>query len=116
MNNSFTLGMGDDLDTIFNDLFSTQKTASRSAHEVHTTREQRNKAEVMRLRVRSPSGGVNLVTVDKQTPIYNPNQTRAFTSQRHSGDLTYIVDYGTHRTLNVLRNGQNTPFVRDIVV
>lgn len=112
MNNSFTLGMGDTLDEMFKELFSTTNTASRS---VRTASEFRNKADVMRLRVRSPNGGVNLVTVDKKTPVYSQSETRSHTSSRQDNALAYIVDYGTHRTLSVSEGAGTDILERQIV-
>lgn len=115
MNNSFSLGMGDFLDETFNDLFAPKKTSSNSDCLVRTARETRKKTDMMRLRVRSQNGGVNLVTVDKKTPVYSLKQTDSLESLCQAGELTYIVDHGTHRTLNVYNDTRDSILERNII-
>ncbi|EIZ1086065.1 hypothetical protein MPI44_004613 [Klebsiella oxytoca] len=112
MNNSFTLGMGETLDEKFNELFSPKKTES---HSERIPRKSRNKSDNMRLRVRSTNGGINIVTVDKKTPVYSPSEASSHISSRHGCEFTHIVDYGNHRILYVSESEGKGALARQIV-
>nr|UCK65504.1 hypothetical protein [Providencia rettgeri] len=115
MKNDFSLNMGSKMDAIFNQMFSAPNSSFQNAPAAGGTNARRKKKDIIRLTVRSKTGGTNLVTIAKDTPVFTPKQVSDLAIGEHGHLDIFIIDYGTHRTLNTKNIQHESPLEREII-
>ncbi len=115
MNKHSSLSMGSKMDSIFNQIFSVPDSAFQNAPAAGGPSAARKKKDVIRLTVRSSTGGTNLVTVAKDTPVFTPKQLSDLALGEYGHLDIFIIDYGTHRALKTNIGNHESPLERVII-
>jgi len=116
MKNDHSLNMGSSMDAIFNQIFSAPDTSSQNKKTAGGTNNVlRNKKDFIRLNVRSQTGGTNLVTIAKDTPVFTSKEINDLALCDHDNLRAIIIDYGTHRVLKTKTNHNEFALERLII-